>query len=123
MILILAILAIHPLIGLPMLAFYLLMMSVTNFKLLADYQELKFGLPTIIFILSAGILPAIFIIFLIREKFKVFYSKKNVDTLNAAGHSVRAVAWASFISGVLMPGASSFRASHSASMASRAWFQ
>jgi hypothetical protein len=64
LILILAVLAIHPLIGLPMLAFYLLLMSLTNFKLLAEYRELKFGVPTIIFILSASLLPAVFIIFL-----------------------------------------------------------
>ena len=64
LILILTILAIHPLIGLPMLAFYLLLMSLTNFKLLATYKELKFGLPAIIFILGASLLPAVFIIFL-----------------------------------------------------------
>ena len=64
LILILAVLAIHPLIGLPMLTFYLLLMSLTNFKLLAEYKELKFGLPIIIFLLGAALLPAIFIIFL-----------------------------------------------------------
>lgn len=64
LILIFAVLAIHPLIGLPMLAFYLLLMSLTNFKLLAEYKELKFGLPVIIFLLSAALLPAVFIIFL-----------------------------------------------------------
>lgn len=64
LILILTVLAIHPLIGLPMLAFYLLLMSLANFKLLAEYKELKFGLPMIIFLLSAALLPAVFIIFL-----------------------------------------------------------
>lgn len=64
LILILTILAIHPLIGLPMLAFYLLLMSLANYKLLAEYKELKFGLPVIIFLLGAALLPAIFIIFI-----------------------------------------------------------
>ncbi|MBI5022914.1 MAG: hypothetical protein HZC05_01975 [Candidatus Magasanikbacteria bacterium] len=67
LILILAVLAVHPLIGLPMLAFYLLLMSLSNFKLLATYKELKFGLPAIIFILGASLLPAVFIIFLKAE--------------------------------------------------------
>ena len=64
LILILAVLAIHPLIGLPMLAFYLLLMSLSNFKLLSEYQELRFGLPAIIFLFGAALLPAIFLIFL-----------------------------------------------------------